>query len=134
MKTKNSYKNIRMSPKKLRFLLDSIRPLRPSDAVIFLTHTRGKSAKILSKLIASAIADSKRVLKTEEDMLQFKLLSVDEGPKLKRYKAGGRGTAAPIKRRFAHINIVLTLVKTASPVSVQKEKSKKLVVRKTKKE
>lgn len=118
METRNSYKNIRVSPKKMRFLLDAVKRMTPSDAVSYLFNAPGKPSRVLSKFVAAALSDAKLVLKTTEDMLEFKALSVDEGPKLKRYRAGGRGTAKPIKRKLAHINIVLKIKESGKSSSV----------------
>ena len=62
---------------------------------------------MLRKAIQSAITNAKTVLKVDESALSFKTLTVEQGNKMKRYKAGGRGTAKPFVRQFAHIKVVL---------------------------
>ncbi|MFN4212563.1 MAG: 50S ribosomal protein L22 [Microgenomates group bacterium] len=100
-------KNIKISPKKLRFLLPEIKKLKPAEALDCLLYTPKKGAKIFYKAIKSAIDNAKNVLKIREDLLRFKLLTVEEGGRLKRYRPGGRGTVKPIVRRMSHIKIIL---------------------------
>lgn len=107
MESKTIIKNVRISPKKLRFILPEIKKLKPKDALTHLFYTPKKGAKILYQAIHSAINNAKNYLKVDEDQLKFKLLSVNEGIKLKRYRPGGRGTVKPYKKRFSHIIIVL---------------------------
>ncbi|OGK09875.1 hypothetical protein A2767_01635 [Candidatus Roizmanbacteria bacterium RIFCSPHIGHO2_01_FULL_35_10] len=110
MESKSYSRNLRISPKKLRFLLPEIKRLSPSDALVRLLYTPNRPAKIFYKSIKSALTNAVNLLKTDEKHLKFKHLSVDEGHKLKRFRAGGRGTAKPILKRFAHINIILEAV------------------------
>ncbi len=100
-------KNVRISPKKIRFLLPELKKLTPQQALDYLFYTPKKGAKILYSAIKTAINNAKITLKTDENLLKFKVLAVDEGLKLKRYQPGGRGTVKPYKRRFSHIRIVL---------------------------
>lgn len=107
MEARSYSKNLRISPKKLRFLLPEIKKMGPADSLTYLIYTPNKPAKIFYKSIKSAITNATNVLKVDEKVLRFKHLSVEEGHKLKRFRAGGRGTAKPILKRFAHIKIIL---------------------------
>jgi Ribosomal protein L22 len=108
MEKKFVFKNLPISPKKLRFLLPPLRKISPVGALDYLFYMPKKGAKILRKAIKSAIDAVKSSLKIEENKLKFKTLAVDEGRKLKRFRPGGRGTVKPIVRRFSHLTIVLT--------------------------
>lgn len=108
MEKKFVFKNLPISPKKLRFLLPPLRKISPVGALDYLFYLPKKGAKILRKAIKSAIDAVKSSLKIEENKLKFKTLAVDEGRKLKRFRPGGRGTVKPIVRRFSHLTIVLT--------------------------
>ncbi|MBI4225525.1 hypothetical protein HY612_00250 [Candidatus Roizmanbacteria bacterium] len=100
-------RNLKISPKKLRFLLLEIKNLKPVDALDHLMYTAKRSAEIFYKVIKSAVSDAKNVLKVDEKMFRFKHLSVEDGQRLKRSRSGGRGTVKSILRRFAHIKIIL---------------------------
>ncbi|MCS6956339.1 MAG: uL22 family ribosomal protein [Patescibacteria group bacterium] len=101
-------KNLIISPKKLRFYLKAIKKLSPKEALDYLFYGKQKATKILYQAIKSAIANAKQTLKIDENLLKFKVLAVDEGIKLKRYRPGSRGTVKPILKRRSHIKIVLT--------------------------
>lgn len=100
-------KNINSSPKKLRLLIHSVKNLLPVEAIEVLRYTPKKSAKNLSKAIASALSNARQTLKVPDYMVQFKTLLVEEGIKLKRYNPGSRGTAKPYIKRYSHLKIVL---------------------------
>jgi len=108
MEKKIVFKNLPISPKKLRFLLPSLRKISPAKSLDYLFYMPKKGAKILRKAIKSAIDSVKSSLKIEENKLKFKALAVDEGRKLKRFRPGGRGTVKPVVHRFSHLTIVLT--------------------------
>lgn len=100
-------KDLKISPKKLRFLLAEIKKLKPVDVLDYLIYTPKRSSEIFYQVIKSALNNAKNVLKVDERMLRFKHLSVEDGHKLKRFKPGGRGMVKPILRRFSHIKIIL---------------------------
>lgn len=111
MESRASFKNVKITPKKLRSLLPAVKKMKPLDAVEHLFYSPKRGAKVLYKVIRSAMANAKATLKTEDRLLQFKALFVDEGHTLKRYKAGSKGAAKPIAREFSHITVVLEAVK-----------------------
>lgn len=108
MEAKSYVKNVKVTSKKLRFLLDDVRKMDPYKALEHLYYTPKKSAKILYKAIKSAI-DSAKTMSKDVTALKFKTLLVEDGRKLKRFKAGGRGTPKQIIRRYSHIKVVLEI-------------------------
>ena len=137
METKAYFINLKVSPKKARFYLPAIKKMKPAESLEFLMYESTDAAVILYKAIKSAISSAKQILKVEDNLLNFKLLSVEQGQKLKRYRPGSRGNAKPINRRMSHIKIILEAIKTpVKPVkSVKSVESVKLVksVKKVKK-
>lgn len=138
MESRTYLKNIKISPKKLRFYLPALKGKAPEQLLDYLLYAGGKPARILYKAIKSAISNAKSSLKVEPTMLRFKLLTVEEGQKLKRFKPGGRGTAKPIVRRFSHIKIILEAekneeIKSKTQSSNIKSNSKSKLQIKTKK-
>jgi len=125
MESQTYIKNAKISPKKLRFLLPAIKKLKPVLALDYLFYTRKKAAKIFYKSIASAISNAKNVLKVDPELLEFRLLTVEEGQKLKRFKPGGRGGVKPIKRRFSHIKIILAAKNQSAEVVAKQVKNSK---------
>ncbi len=107
MEAKAYIKNIRISPKKLRFLLQEIKKAKPADVLHSLEYSPKKGAKIFYNAIKSALTNAKNNLKVDEESLVFKTLTVEEGRKLKRYRPGARGTAKPYGKRYSHIKVIL---------------------------
>ena len=107
MEIKGYFKNLKITPKKLRFLLPEIKELSPAEALDRLYYSRQKPAQFFYKAIASVVASAKNTFKIDSNLLKFKLLTVEEGRTLKRMKPGGRGAGKPINREFAHIKIIL---------------------------
>ena len=118
MEARAYIKNLKISPKKLRFLLPAIKKMTPAKSLEYLFYTPKKGARLFYKVIKSAINNAKQTMKINEDLLKFKLLTVEEGRGLKRYKPGGRGAAKPIRRDFSHIKIIL---EAEAPVKAKKE-------------
>lgn len=111
MESLSYFKNIRVSPKKMRFMLVEIKKLRPLEALDYLLYSPRRTAKIYHKAIKSAIENAKNTLKVSPDMLQFKLLTIEQGQVMKRFQPGSRGTAMPIKKRFSHIKMSMIVAK-----------------------
>lgn len=107
MESQTYLKNIKLAPKKMRMMLDTIKKLEPHAALDYLLYAPSKEAKIYYKAIHSAISNAKLTLKVNADVLQFKLFTIEEGRALRRYKSGARGSVRPIKRRYSHIKIIL---------------------------
>ena len=107
METKAYFINLPVSPKKARFYLPAIKKLKPIDSLDYLFYERTDAAGILYKAIKSAIGNARQLLKVEDNLLNFKLLTVEQGQKLKRFRPGSRGNAKPINRRMSHIKIIL---------------------------
>jgi len=107
MESTTYIKNIKTSPKKLRFLLPEIKKYQPAECLNYLFYNNKKVAKIFYQAIKSAINNAKNTLKVTDNLLKFKVLTIEEGQRLKRYRAGSRGSANPIKKRTAHIKITL---------------------------
>jgi len=109
--SKTYLKNINISPKKLRFYLKSVKKMSPLMAMEHLFYGQQRATKVLYQAIKSAISNAKITLKVSENLLKFKLFTIEEGLKLKRYRPGSRGTPKPIVKRRSHIKIILVAKK-----------------------
>lgn len=98
-------KFIHISPRKLRLLADMVRKMTPDKAVETLRFIKKDATKDLISAIKTALASAKQ--KGMEGTI-FKSMEINEGPRLKRFKASPRGRARPFKRRMSHIKIVLS--------------------------
>ena len=101
-------RNARMSPKKVREVARTIQGRTANDAVEYLTLIPRKSARLIVKTLKSAIANAENNNNLASDSLTVKSAIVENGPVLKRFKAGAKGTAMPRRKKMSHIRIVLS--------------------------
>lgn len=101
-------RNARMSPKKMREVARTIQGRKAAAAVDYLTLIPRKSARLIVKTLKSAIANAENNNNLSADTLTVKSAIIENGPVLKRFKAGARGTAKPRRKKMSHIRIILT--------------------------
>ena len=100
--------NIRVSPRKLNLVAGLIRGKKAQDAVAQLTFSKRRIAGTVKKTLESAIANAENNNNLSADSLTIKFALIENGPVLKRFKAGARGTAMPRRKKMSHIRIVLS--------------------------
>lgn len=100
-------KSVRVSPRKVRLVADSIRNSSAKKALTQLTLVEKRGAYVLAKALKSAIANAVTNAKLAEENLMIERLIVNQGPALKRYHASTRGRIHPYKKKSSHITIVL---------------------------
>ncbi len=99
---------VRLSPSKARDLARRIQGRPVSEALDVTGHCDRKSARLLGKTLKSAIANAENNAKLDVNGLIVKRAVVDEGPRMKRFWARARGGVRPIRKRMAHLTVVLT--------------------------
>ena len=107
METSAKLKHLRIAPRKVRLVADLIRFKKCSVAIAILKFTPKRATVPMLKLLNSAIANAKNNLGLDEKNLYISKITVDEGPKLKRWRPRAMGRAYPIQKKTSHINIVL---------------------------
>ena len=107
MEVKAIAKNIRMSPKKVRLVVDQIKNRKPQDAVKVLDFVNKKPAAAIKKAIMSAIANAKNNYSLDEESLVFKQISASKGLTFKRFRPVSRGRVHHILKRASHLTVVL---------------------------
>lgn len=107
-------KFVRLSPTKARDIARAIQGLPVPRAVSLTQQSDRKAARLLGKTLNSAIANAENNAGLSADELIVKTAVVDNGPTMKRFRAGARGMYKPIKKRMSHIKIVLSEKKTAT--------------------
>ncbi len=108
---KASLKNYRQSPRKVRLVADLVRGKKISQALTELSFLPKRASEVMTKMIASAIANAENNFKVSQDDLVVKEISVDQGVTLKRYRPRARGVAKRINKRTSNINVVLGVKK-----------------------
>ncbi len=127
MEVKATAKYIHISPKKIRLVVEAIKDLPLEEVLQSLSALTHRAARPLLKALNSAIANAEHNFGLKKEDLYIKSLLINQGPSLKRWTAKARGMAAPIKRRTAHIVVVLD-TKTAKP-SLEKPELKEKEIR-----
>lgn len=107
MEIKAKTNNFRMSPRKVRLVVDVVRGLKVDDALNQLAFVNKKATVTIKKLIDSAIANAENNYSLKRDNLFIKEIKVNEGRTIKRWKPRARGRATTIRKRTSHILIVL---------------------------
>jgi len=98
---------IRISPQKARLVVDLVRGKPAEEALNILTFTQKSAARILKKLLQSAIANASHKGNIDVDTLYIKTIFVDPGPTWKRFQPRAMGRATRIRKRTSHITVVL---------------------------
>jgi len=101
-------KTIRISPRKVRLVADSIRNLSLDKALGVLGMTQKRGASVLEEVVKSAIGNAVNNAKKSKESLRIKAIEVWDGPALKRFHASTRGRVHPYKKRSSHIKVILT--------------------------
>ncbi|ACD82743.1 50S ribosomal protein L22 [Candidatus Methylacidiphilum infernorum] len=107
MEVRAIYKMARISPFKSRDVARSIKGMDARDAFNVLAFYPKKAARLIRKTLGSAIANAENNHNLRAQDLYVKGVFVDEGPKFRRYQPKARGSAGIIRKRTAHICVVL---------------------------
>lgn len=107
MEAKALARNIRISPQKARLVADMVRGSKVETAINTLRFTPKKGARILRKVIESAVANASQNEAIDVDNLFVKTIYIDGGPTLKRIRPMPMGRAGRILKRSSHITVVL---------------------------
>ena len=100
-------KYVRISPFKVRIVLDVIRGRSYTEAVAILKNTPKAACEILLKVVNSAAANAENNLGMSKDNLFVAACYADQGPTLKRVRPRAQGRAFRILKRTSHITVVL---------------------------
>jgi large subunit ribosomal protein L22 len=106
METKAQAKYIRIAPRKVQVIIPAIKGRKVEDAISILQFMPRKGARILQKVLHSAVANAEQN-KVDIDTLVVKTVLVDGGPTLKRFMPRAMGRAYPILKRTSHITVFL---------------------------
>ncbi|MDT8419124.1 MAG: 50S ribosomal protein L22 [Desulfuromonadales bacterium] len=107
METQAKLRNVRLSPRKARLVVDMVRGKAIQDALNILRFSPQKTAPILTKLLNSAVANAEQKGVSDVDQLYVKTVTVDQGPVLKRFLPRAMGRASRIRKPTSHITVVL---------------------------
>ncbi len=104
---KATAKYIRLSPRKARSVVNAIRGKDVGVAFQYLDFSPKKSARVVQKVLKSAVANAENNFKLDVDNLFVKAVFVDDGPRMKRIWPRGRGRADILMKRMSHITVIV---------------------------
>ncbi len=112
MEAKAVARFVRMSPRKVRLVIDQIRGRSVNEAYALLQFSKKAAAEPIGKTLRSAVANAQYKGEDQGDVVDVDELVVreafvDEGPTMRRFRAAAMGRAAPIRRRTSHITVVV---------------------------
>jgi large subunit ribosomal protein L22 len=101
-------KNVRIAPRKSRVIIDLIRGQGVPRARAILKYTPRHAAKVVAKLLDSAVANAEQKELGDTDSLRVFRAYVDCGPTFKRFRPRSMGRANSIHKRTSTITIILS--------------------------
>ncbi len=116
-------KYIRISPRKIKYVIDLVKKKQLEEAVDLLTFTPKRAANVVKKAIQSASSNALenfKEYKVKEDNLYIKEIYVTEGPTLKRFKPRARGRADRVLKRTSHITVIVSDYKKEAEKDIKK--------------
>jgi large subunit ribosomal protein L22 len=103
-----SLRFLRVAPRKVRLVADEVRGRRVGDALAMLKYVPQAAAEPLAKLLRSAVANAEQKGgRVDVDALFVKTLTVDQGPKLRRFMARAMGRAYRVEKKTSHVYVEL---------------------------
>ena len=98
---------VRVSPYKLRQVIDAIRGKPVEEAADLLRFVERDAAIIVDKLLRSAVANASNNDHLDPEELYVSACYVDEGPTAKRWRPRARGRATRIRKRSSHVTVIV---------------------------
>ncbi len=108
MEVKATAKFIRISPQKVRMVVDSLKGELVETGLSQLKFMPQKSARIIEKTMRSAVNNANVKEGVDVDSLKIKNIIVDQGPVLKRFRARARGRGTRILKRTSNVTVILS--------------------------
>ena len=100
-------RHIRMSPQKVRLVLDAVRGKPAQEALAILQFLPNRAARPVAKALKSAVANAENNFNMDPDDLVVTRCAADEGRTLKRWRPRARGRVNQILKRSSHITVVV---------------------------
>ena len=102
-------KNVRVTPRKVRLVIDLVRGKDVKEALGLLANLNKAAAVPVAKLIKSAAANATNNFGMDEDKLYIATIYANDGLRMKRYMPRAKGSASGLVRRCSHITVVVKM-------------------------
>lgn len=107
MEAKAIARFVRISPRKVKSVVDEIRGKQVDEALAMLKNAPRKSAPIVEKVLNSAIANAENNNDLSREKLIISEIYANQGPTIKRFRPRAQGRATMIRKRTSHIGITV---------------------------
>jgi large subunit ribosomal protein L22 len=101
-------RNADFSAQKARLVANDVRGMSADKAIEMLTFVPKKAAKVIKKIVESAVANAEHNEGADIDELKISTIKVDEAPTIKRYKSRAKGRGNRILKRRCHITVIVS--------------------------
>jgi large subunit ribosomal protein L22 len=98
---------IRISPRKLNLVAESIRGKSAQSALAELTFSHRRIARDVRKVLQAAIANAENNHQLDVDRLYVKEATVGKAMVMKRFHTRGRGRSARVEKFFSHLTVIV---------------------------
>ena len=122
-------KYIRMSPRKLRRVINVIRGKDTHEAQIVLKFMPYAAARVVEKVLKSAVSNAKENHSLNPDELRVTKAYIDQSTTLKRWRAMSRGRGFPILKRTSHVTIEVDADATLANRTIKKKSDSKVTAK-----
>ena len=102
------HRHARISSQKIHQLIGAVKGKPVETGLSALRFMPQKGARVLEKVVRSAVANADHNLGIDIDDLMISNVTADQGPTLKRFRARARGRGTRILKRSAHITVTLS--------------------------
>lgn len=106
MEVRASAQRVRISPRKVRIVVDMVRGKKVTDAIQMMKFVPNRAAEDVEKLLKSVAANAENNYDLDPDNLWIKAIYADDAPQLRRFKPRARGRVGKILRRSCHITVI----------------------------
>lgn len=107
MEAKAVAKYIRIAPRKINLVAAEIRGKQVDEALAILKFTPKRGAKVLEKVLKSAIANAENNNSMDRETMYVSEAYGNQGPTLKRWRPRSQGRAYPILKRTSHVGVTV---------------------------
>jgi large subunit ribosomal protein L22 len=107
MEVKATARYVRIPPQKIRLIMDEVRGRKVAEVLRWLSFSPQKGARLLKKVVDSAVANAEANKEIDVDTLFIKKIFADDGPTLKRFRPRAMGRATRIRKRMSHLTVIL---------------------------
>jgi large subunit ribosomal protein L22 len=107
MESKAILKYAKVAPRKVRRVTTLIKGKKAGDALINLKFLPHSGAKIVAKVLRSAMANAEQKKVADPETMKVKNVLVDQGPTMKRMNPRSMGRTDMIRKRTSHITLIL---------------------------